>query len=275
MRRRPIAFTVALILVLVGAVLLRRWVHHAQLELTPVIVPPGVSAEEILDPPASAVVARMGADVKAMLSPPQRPRYAVLTFDDGPYPVMTPALLRTLAGLGVPADLFFIGRDATEQPAIARRAAAEGIEIGNHTQNHPEMNTLLFPAQLEEIGAGAQAIKRVTGRDVTYFRPPHGNLNAQTIEAARAHRETVALWDVDPGDWRQVTPASIETNVTEHARSPAVILLHDGSAATIAALPSIVQAYRRAGFEFMTLSELQRRMPLDQINDPVPIRIQS
>jgi peptidoglycan/xylan/chitin deacetylase (PgdA/CDA1 family) len=275
-RRRRAAFpAAALILVLLVAVLLRRWVHHAQLELAPVIVPPGVSAEEILDPSASAVMGRMVADVKETLAPPNRPRYAVLTFDDGPYPVVTPALLQTLAGMGVPADFFFIGRDATEQPAIARRAAAAGVEIGNHTLSHPEMNTLPFPAQLEEVAGGALAIKRVTGRDVAYFRPPHGNLNAQTIEAARAHAETVALWDVDPGDWRQVTPASITENVTEHAKSPAVILLHNGSAATIEALPSIVQAYRRAGFEFITLSELQRRMPLDQINDPVPIRIQS
>jgi peptidoglycan/xylan/chitin deacetylase (PgdA/CDA1 family) len=276
-RRRPSAlvFAALILALLVTAVLLRRWVHHAQLELVPVIVPPSLSSDEILNPPAPVVVARMVADVRDMLSPPHRPRYAVLTFDDGPYPVVTPALLRTLASLDVPADFFFIGRDAMEQPAIARRAASEGVEIGNHSLSHPEMNTLLFPAQLEEVVDGALAIKRATGRDVAYFRPPHGNLNAQTIEAARAHRETVALWDVDPGDWRQVTPAFIAENVTQHAKSPAVILLHNGSAATIEALPSIVQAYRRAGFEFITLSELQRRLPLDQINDPVPVRIQS
>jgi peptidoglycan/xylan/chitin deacetylase (PgdA/CDA1 family) len=275
--KRPWALAGGLLILalLILALLLRRWVHHAQLELVPVIVPPNVSSDEVLHPSARAIVARMAADVQTTLSPPQRPRYAVLTFDDGPYPVMTPALARTLEGLHVHADFFFIGRDAIEQPAIARRAAAGGVEIGNHTLSHPEMNTLLFPAQLEEVVDGALAIKRSTGRDVAYLRPPHGNFDAQTIEAARAHREIVALWDVDPGDWRQVTPAFIVENVTRHAKSPAVILLHNGSAATIEALPSIVQAYRRAGFEFVTLSELQRRLPLDQINDPIPIRIPS
>lgn len=264
-----------ILVLLIIALLLRRWAHHAQLELVPVIVPPSLSSADVLDPPASVVAARMVADVRDALSPPQRRRYAVLTFDDGPYPVMTPALLQALADLDVPADFFFIGRDASEQPAIARRAAAQHVEIGNHTLSHPEMNALLFPAQLEEVVEGALAIKRATGRDVAYFRPPHGKFDAQTIEAARAHRETVALWDVDPGDWRDVTPGFITENVTRYARSPAVILLHDGSAATIAALPSIVKAYRSAGFEFITLSELQRRLPLEQINDPVPIRIQS
>jgi peptidoglycan/xylan/chitin deacetylase (PgdA/CDA1 family) len=276
-RKRPFALglTALLVVLLVAAVLAHRWVRHAQLELIPVIVPANLSSAEVIDPPASAIAARMVVDVRDALSPPQRPRYAVLTFDDGPYPVVTPALLRTLAHLNVPADLFFIGRDASEQPAIARRAAAQDVEIGNHTLSHPEMNTLPFPAQLQEIVDGSLAIKGATGSDVAYFRPPHGKFDAQTIEAARAQRETVALWDVDPGDWRQVTPASITENVTRHARSPAVILLHDGSTATIEALPSIVQAYRSAGFEFITLSELQRRLPLEQINDPVPIRIQS
>lgn len=274
-RTRPSAFVLAalILVLLVAAVLVRRWAHHAQLELVPVIVPPSLSSDEVLNPPARAVAARMVEDVRDALSPPQRPRYAVLTFDDGPYPVVTPALLQTLDHLNAPADLFFIGRDASEQPAIARRAAAQRVEIGNHTLSHPEMNALPLPAQVDEVVGGALAIKRATGRDVAYFRPPHGNFDAQTIDAARAHGETVVLWDVDPGDWRQVTPAFITENVTRHAKSPAVILLHDGSAATIEALPSIVQAYRNAGFQFITLSELEARLSLEQINDPVSIKM--
>ena len=275
MRRQPtvVVGVVLILAVLVAIVLVRRWVHHAQLELIPVIVPQNVSSDEVLNPPLRAIAARMAGDVRDALSPPQRQRYAVLSFDDGPYPVETPALLRTLSHLNVPANFFLIGRDATEQPVLARRVAAAGGEIGNHTLSHPEMKSLLFAAQLEEVVDGAHAIKRVTGREIEYFRPPHGNFNALTIEAARAHGETVALWDVDPGDWRHVTPAAITANVVDHAKSPAVILLHNGSAATIEALPDIVTAYRRAGFEFVTLSELQRRLPLDQINDPIPIKM--
>jgi len=273
--RRPWWFAglVSLVVLLSAIVLLRRWIHHAQFELVPVIVPPNAPSAEVLHPPLSAVTGRMLADIRELFSPPQRPRYAVLTFDDGPYPVVTPALLTSLARLNVPADFFLIGRDAIEQPAISTRVASAGIEIGNHTLSHPQMTELLFPAQLEEIVDGALAIRGATGRKVEYFRPPHGDFDTHTLEAARAHGETVALWDVDPGDWRHVTPAAITENVLQHAKAPAVILLHNGSTATIEALPSIVQAYRNAGFEFITLSELQRRLPLDQINDPVAVRI--
>jgi len=227
----------------------------------------------VLDPPLATVARRMILDVHESLSPPQRPRYAVLTFDDGPYPVATPALLAQLRTLDVPADFFLIGRDVFEQPAIASRIASAGHEIGNHTLSHPELTAIPPQHQSEEIDGGALVIARETGHRPVYFRPPHGNFNAATIDAARSQGETVALWDVDPGDWRQVTPQSIVDNVTTHARSPAVLLLHNGSNATIDALPQIVAAYRRAGFQFVTLSQLQQRMPLDQINDPLKVTL--
>ena len=71
----------------------------------------------------------------------------VLTFDDGPYPVETPALADMLARLHVPADFFLIGRDALQQPAIARRLAGSGNETGNHSMTHQEMSTLAYDAQ--------------------------------------------------------------------------------------------------------------------------------
>ena len=259
----------------IGAIAALRWVRHARAELLPVIVPATMPASDVLEPPAGAVANRMLQDARDALHRPQRTRLAVLTFDDGPYPVATPALIAQLERLHVPAVFFIIGRDATEQPALAASVAAGVIEIGNHTQSHPEMASLTAAAQGDEIAAGASSIERATGRQPNYFRPPHGNFDAATIDAARSQGETVALWDVDPGDWRHVTPEAIVDNVTMHARAPAVILLHDGSTATIDALPRIVAAYRRAGFEFVTLSELARRMPLDEINTPIAVDVQS
>jgi len=261
------------LLVFAAAVEARRWVHHAQLELVPVIVAPGADAAAILNPPPGAVWRRMTLDVSDALHPPQRARLAVLTFDDGPFPVSSPALLATLRALGVPADFFVIGDDARSQPDIAARMAAVPMEIANHSLTHPQMPTLVFAAQLEEIADGAAAIREATGRQSVYFRPPHGNYNALTLQAAHAAGEIVALWDVDPGDWRTLSPDEIRARVIGHARSPAVILLHNGKDATIEALPGIVGAYRRAGFTFTTLSALQRRLPLEAINDPLRVTI--
>jgi len=248
-------------------------VHHAQLELVPVIVPVSAAAEAVVAPPAGAVAARMARDVEELLSRPSRPRLAVLTFDDGPYPVESPALAAVLDQLRVPADFFFIGTDAQRQPAIARRLAVSGFEVGNHTMTHPKMQALPYGVQAAEIREGAAAIAAVAGASTRYFRPPHGDYDAATIRAAQAAGESVALWDVDPGDWRTLSADDVVSTAISQARAPAVILLHNGKDATIEALPRIVAAYRRAGFEFVTLSELEKRVTLDVINDPARVSL--
>ena len=266
-----IAVIAAVLLLFVVGV--RRWIHHAQLELVPVIVKPGTDARSVVEPPAGAVAARMVRDVTDLATHPVRPRLAVITFDDGPYPVETPALADVLAGLHVPADFFLIGDDARRQPAIARRVGGAPFEAGNHSLTHPQMPGLPYVEQRAQVEGGAAAVRAATGQTVVYFRPPHGNYDATTIQAAEDAGETVALWDVDPGDWRTLTPDEIVSLTLEQARAPAVILLHDGKDATIEALPRIVAAYRQAGYRFVTLSELERRVPLGVINDPVKVRL--
>ena len=264
---------IALAVLAALVVFMRRWVHHAQLELTPVIVPDGVAADDVVVPPPHAVLGRMVQDIRDLTAAPTRPRLAVLTFDDGPYPVTTPLLLAQLHALNVPAEFFLIGNDATRQPAIAANVAAVGMGIGNHTLSHPEMTSLSGQAQLDEINRGAEAIRAATSVKVEYFRPPHGNFNADTVRAARSADEAMIFWDVDPGDWRTMTPDEIAANVNDHAKAPALILLHNGKDATIEALPKIVNAYRAAGFTFVTLAELQRRVPIDEINTPVSVHL--
>jgi peptidoglycan/xylan/chitin deacetylase (PgdA/CDA1 family) len=263
------AAAVVLVVFVVG---IRRWIHHAQLELVPVIVAPSSDAAAVVNPPPAAIAARMAQDLRDVVQRPDRPRLAVLTFDDGPYPVESPALLAVLTQLHAPADFFLIGDDARTQPAIASRIESAGVEIGNHSLTHPEMPTLTYDAQSAEVAGGAAALREATGADVRYFRPPHGSYDASTLRAASAAGETVALWDIDPGDWRTMTPDEIVTAVLAQARAPAVIILHNGKDATIDALPRIVGAFRAMGFEFVTLSELQRRVPLDVINDSVKVR---
>ncbi len=274
MTRRIVVIAVAAILALCCIVGARRWIHHAQLELVPVLVPPGASSQSVIAPSAAEVADRMVLDVRELVHHPDRPRLAVLTFDDGPYPVETPALAATLAALHAPADFFLIGEDAIRQPEIARRLLAAGIEVGNHTLTHPEMPTLPPSDQAREITGGSTAIAGVTGTAPEFFRPPHGNYDASTIDAATHEAgEYVALWDVDPGDWRTLTADEIAALTEQQARAPAVILLHDGKDATIDALPRIVDAYRKAGFTFVTLSELRARVPLEEINDPVKVTL--
>src|SRR5205823_4742982 len=64
---------------------------------------------------------------------PTRERVAYLTFDDGPNPGATEPILETLAASDVPAAFFLVGEHVRRFPKVARRVAAAGHEVGNHT----------------------------------------------------------------------------------------------------------------------------------------------
>src|SRR5579872_3400210 len=133
--RRPRTWALVFAALLL-VVFLRRWIHHAQLESMNVIVPDDVSAADVVHPPPAFIAGRMLLEVHDLLARPQRKRLAVLTFDDGPFPVTTPALLSELRRLRVPAVFFLIGDDTRQQPAIAERLIPAHIELGNHTLTH-------------------------------------------------------------------------------------------------------------------------------------------
>jgi peptidoglycan/xylan/chitin deacetylase (PgdA/CDA1 family) len=200
-----------------------------------------------------------------------RPRLIALTFDDGPYPIFTPMLLDVLHALRVPATFFLIGRDAQQWPELARRIETDGNEVADHTYSHPDLDKESRSQVREEILEGGDVLWRLTHDPAvrTLMRPPHGRYTERTLQVAQSLGYDVVLWTDDSGDWRTLTPRQIETHVLEHATAPEILLLHSGKLATVEALPIIVAAFRKAGYEFVTVGELLHRVTSAQINHPL------
>ena len=102
------------------------------------------------------------------------PKLIALTFDDGPYPVDTPQLLAVLRALHLPATFFLLGRDAEQYPGLVRAIAAQGFEIADHTQTHPN---LALPGASEgaaEIARGRRRWSLPADPAVRALPPPHG-----------------------------------------------------------------------------------------------------
>jgi peptidoglycan/xylan/chitin deacetylase (PgdA/CDA1 family) len=226
------------------------------------------------------------ANVAALVTPPLRarieraivgsaadhrvagPKLVALTFDDGPYPVDTPALLAALRAAHVHATFFLIARDAEQYPGLVRAIAAAGDEIGNHTETHPDMDRLDDAAAAKQLTDAAAHLGSVVGDPAvrTFFRPPHGRYRPATLAVAQRLGYDTVLWTDDPGDWRDVGAATIVAHVARFASSPEILLLHNGRPATVAALPQIVARFRAAGYAFVTVGEMLKRVSPDELN---------
>jgi peptidoglycan/xylan/chitin deacetylase (PgdA/CDA1 family) len=151
-----------------------------------------------------------------------------LTFDDGPHPEGTPAVLEILAREHVRATFFLVGEQVLRNPALAREIAAAGHEIALHCHRHRNL-LRLAPSQVrEDIARAEDAIVTHTGCTPTLYRPPYGVLNAAALRLARRRGWRTLLWSHWGRDWEaRATPDSIAKRVTGGAGEGAVLLLHD------------------------------------------------
>jgi peptidoglycan/xylan/chitin deacetylase (PgdA/CDA1 family) len=187
-------------------------------------------------------------------------RVVALTFDDGYSPTATLEILRILEAEHVPATFFPYGWAVRANPAVWRRVAADGYEIGNHTQAHRDLARLTYRQALEQLTTAQSTIERVTGRPMTtLFRPPYGSYTAATLRAAgAAGYDALVLWDVDTRDWSGVSSSTITARATAGGNG-SIVLMHAGPAATPHALRAIIRSYRARGFDFVSLTELLHR----------------
>jgi peptidoglycan/xylan/chitin deacetylase (PgdA/CDA1 family) len=196
---------------------------------------------------------------------PKVPDAVALTFDDGPWPGDTEALLRVLRRERVRATFFMIGSLVADHPDIVRSVLDAGHLLANHSLTHPiEPAFADLPAgRLEaEIAQAADAL-REAGSTPTLFRPPGGSSDEAVVLEAWRQRERVVLWSVDPHDWAAArTPKQIAKVVLRRVRPGSIVLLHDGggdAADTIAALPKIIRGIRKMGLDLVTLDPYRRR----------------
>lgn len=177
-----------------------------------------------------------------------------LTFDDGPSPRSTPKLLDVLRANQAPATFFVIGNRLKKNPQIVQQAYLDGHLIANHSWSHPNFN-LLTSAQInKEMQKTSDLIEKTTGERPVLMRPPYG-INPKKVHVqARKNSMTVALWEIDPADWRTGRSAKgIANTALKHLRKNKlnVILMHDGvrnSGKTIKAVPKIISGARDRGY---------------------------
>lgn len=147
-----------------------------------------------------------------------------LTFDDGPHPDGTPAVLEALGDRR--AIFFMVGEQVERYPDVAKQVADAGHEIALHGYRHVNQMRVTPRWLTDDLARGTDAIERATGRTPALYRPPYGIFTPAGLALTRSYE--LLLWSKWGRDWRaRTTPEEIARLATRDLSSSDVILLHD------------------------------------------------
>lgn len=176
-----------------------------------------------------------------------------LTFDDGPIPEVTPAILDVLAKYKVKATFFVVGDNIQKYTHIYARIVREGHSVGNHTFHHAKGCKYSLEDYMRDIDACSQ----VMGQDTRLFRPPYGKMKPSQKQEVLKRGYEIILWDVLTHDYNpRYTPERMLAIVKRYTRNGSIINFHDSvksGARTIEVLPQVIEWLQAEGYAIQTL----------------------
>jgi len=166
--------------------------------------------------------------------------------------------LDTLRQKDVHCTFFLTGYWARNNPELVQRMAAEGHELGNHSNTHPRFTELTDEEMGEELAAVAELVMALTGQSTKpYFRPPYGNRDDRVRRVVQENGYLTIMWTYFAWDWVDDEPAeSVFEYAVDGARNGAIVVLHLGSWQIEQVLPQIIEELQAQGYRLVALSEL-------------------
>jgi peptidoglycan/xylan/chitin deacetylase (PgdA/CDA1 family) len=179
-----------------------------------------------------------------------------LTFDDGPHPDHTPALLDILRRHDIRATFFLVGKNAARYPEVVRRIEAEGHTIGLHTHTHKTLDRMTHPEFDEEIALNQEAIHGAIQRRPILLRPPEGRITLPSLVWAASRGLRVVHYTITSDDWKAPNSVAITGLFARAAvRGGEILSFHDNNPFTLEAIPAIIDRYTHSGFRFRTVAD--------------------
>ena len=196
-----------------------------------------------------------------------RDKEVVLTFDDGPWPVNTPSVLKTLADECTKAVFFPIGKHASYYPEILKQVAAAGHTVGSHTWSHANLNNkkLTEPQRKEEIEKGFSAVKWALGAaPAPFFRFPALQHPPEMVTYLGERNIGIFSTDLDSFDFKASKAQTIIDNVMRKVdkMGKGIILMHDFQKHTGEALPELLRKLKAGGYKVV---HMRAKAPLQTL----------
>jgi peptidoglycan/xylan/chitin deacetylase (PgdA/CDA1 family) len=193
------------------------------------------------------------------------PKEVVLTFDDGPWPGNTPAVLKALDDECTKALFFPIGKHATYHPEILKQVLAAGHTVGAHTWSHANLNGKKMTDQLakDELEKGFSAVKMALGTaPAPFFRFPELQHRQSAMDYLASRNVAIFSCDLDSFDFRRdSSPDKIVNTVMTKVDKlgKGIILMHDFQKHTAEALPTLLRRLKAGGYKVV---QMKAKAPL-------------
>jgi peptidoglycan/xylan/chitin deacetylase (PgdA/CDA1 family) len=205
-----------------------------------------------------------------------REKEVVLTFDDGPWPENTPAVIKALTDMCVKATFFEIGEHASWRPDIAKMVAAAGMTIGSHTWSHKDLARKPFATDIEkakdEIEMGVSAVHMaVDGPIAPFFRFPDLQQPADLMTYLGTRNIAIFSTDLDTFDFKMRKPEDVvKSAMTKLAKNgKGILLMHDFQHATAQALPELLRQLKAGGYKIVHMVAKQPVTTVAKYDDMV------
>ena len=180
-----------------------------------------------------------------------------ITFDDGPHPELTPAIMDILKQHDIKAVFFIKGRDAAENTDILKRMDEEGHIIANHSWSHSHwFDFFPFLRVKQELDNTNLVINNITGKTPLLFRPPYGVTNPPLGKAVKMLKMITIGWSIRSMDTLKRDPGKIVDRIKQRIAPGKIVLLHDNQPQAEEILGRIIDAIKEKGYKIVPLDQL-------------------
>jgi peptidoglycan/xylan/chitin deacetylase (PgdA/CDA1 family) len=206
-----------------------------------------------------------------------RDREVVLTFDDGPWPGSTPAVLKALADECLKATFFEIGEHATWHPEITKQVVAAGMTVGTHTWSHKDLARNPYAKDIEqakqeiEMGISAVHMAAAGGKVAPFFRFPDLQHPAELLSYLAERNIAVFSTDIDSRDFKMHKPEQVIKSVMGQLekRGKGIILMHDFHRNTADALPELIRQIKASNYKVVHMVPKDELITLPKYDEMV------
>ena len=203
-----------------------------------------------------------------------RDKEVVLTFDDGPWPLNTPSVLKTLADECTTGIFFPIGKHSTYYPEILKQVAAAGHTVGSHTWSHATLTNkkLTEDQRKEEIEKGFSAVKWALGASPSpFFRFPALQHPPEMVTYLGTRNIAMFSCDLDSFDFKARNPQQVidVTMKKLDKLGKGIILMHDFHKHTAEALPALLRKLKAGGYKVVQMKAKAPVQTLPQYDEEV------